>query len=79
MSNINLFYFIMYNKCSMGTLTNNPTIDLFMQVIMTQCFPPKFVILHMVGGVVNSTKHLFLQEYDRKHQPSNGHTKQDAV
>ena len=41
---------------------------------MAQHYPQTFVILHMVGEEVNSTKHLFLQEYDRKHGPSNGHT-----
>ena len=71
---------MMCNKCSMGTLTKKPkkaeslsTIN--MSVIMTQHYPQKFVILHMVGGVVNSTKkNLFLQKYDRKRDPSNGHT-----
>ena len=47
--------------------------------------PSKFAILHMVGGVANSTKkknkqqNLCLQEYDRKHQPRNGHIKHEAV
>ena len=44
--------------------------------------PKKFDILHMVGGVVNSTKkkkNLFLQEYDRKLHPSNGHIEHEAV
>ena len=46
---------------------------------MTQQYPKKFAILHIVGGVVNSTKHLFLQEYDRKLEPSNRHIKHGAV
>ena len=46
---------------------------------MPQHYPQNFVILHMVGGVVNYTKILFLQEYGRKHQPSNGHNRHGAV
>ena len=88
MSN-NFFYFMMYNKCSMGTPTNKTqnasdqsTINL--SVIMTRHYPKYFAILHVVGGVVNlkkkkKKKTLFLQEHDRKHEPSNGHIKHEAV
>ena len=51
---------MMYNKCSVGTLTKKPQKDghstINMSAIMTQHYPQKFAILHMVGGVVNSTK-----------------------
>ena len=41
--------------------------------------PSNFAILHMVGGAVNSTINLVLQEYDRKHQPSHGHIEHETV
>ena len=42
--------------------------------------PSKFAILHMVGGVVNSTKTTcFYRNIDRIHQPSNGHIMHEAV
>ena len=46
---------------------------------MTQQYPQKFAILHIVGGVVTSTKNLFLQEYDRKREHSKWHIKHGAV
>ena len=55
---------------------NQSTIN--MSVIITQHYPQKFAILHMVGWVVNSTK-MILQEHDRKREPSNGHIKHKAV
>ena len=68
----------------MGTSTNKPpkaliqsTINL--SVIMTEQYPKKFAILHMLGWVVNSKKHLSLQECDRKHELSNEHIKHEAV
>ena len=63
------FYFMMYNKCSMGILINKPQnasdqSTLKLSVIMTQHYRQKFAILHIVDGdVINFYKTLFVFFY----------------
>ena len=75
---------MMYNKCSIGTLTNNPTkafknsFDNNLVSDHDTTLPFKIRDFTHGGWGSKFYKQLVFKEYDRKYQPSNGHIKYEA-